>query len=131
MLHSIAHRGPDDHTCSATAGADRHPSPRHHRPRRRTPAAHRRDGPILVIQNGEIYNYVELRRISSARGHRLTTTSDTEAIVHLYEEHGPGFVEQLRGMFAIAIWDGRSKRLSLAATASARSRCTGDSTMAG
>ena len=72
------------------------------------------DGTIQVVQNGEIYNYRELREQLEQGGHRLTTRSDTEVLVHLYEDHGPGFVEKLRGMFAIALWDGRARRLVLA-----------------
>jgi len=73
------------------------------------------DGSITVVQNGEIYNYRELRKELEHRdGHRFSTHSDTEVIVHLYEKHGLRFVERLRGMFAIALWDGRERRLVLA-----------------
>jgi asparagine synthase (glutamine-hydrolysing) len=72
------------------------------------------DGTIWVVQNGEIYNYRDWKPLLESRGHRFRTNSDTEAIVHLYEEYGDDFVHHLRGMFAIAIWDKRREALILA-----------------
>ena len=72
------------------------------------------DGRIHVVQNGEIYNHRELRRELERRGHRFSTRSDTEVLVHLYEDRGAEFVDSLRGMFAIALWDSRGQRLVLA-----------------
>src|SRR3954468_20538286 len=72
------------------------------------------DGTVWTVFNGEIYNYRELRRDLSARGHRFAPGGDTETIVHLYEEHGERFAEHLRGMFAIAVWDVPRRRLVLA-----------------
>jgi asparagine synthase (glutamine-hydrolysing) len=71
------------------------------------------DGTVWVVFNGEIYNYRELRPGLEARGHRFATNSDTEAIVHLYEEYGAEFVQHLRGMFAIALWDKARQTLVL------------------
>ncbi len=115
MLRSLAHRGPDD---QYMAGDDR----AWLGARRlsiidleggRQPLTDE-SGLILATQNGEIYNYIELREDLERRGHVFQTRSDTETIVHLYEEYGTAFVRHLRGMFAIAIWDGRLSRLVLA-----------------
>ena len=72
------------------------------------------DGSVKVVLNGEIYNFRELRQELGAQGHRFATGSDVEVVVHLYEEHGPGFVGRLNGMFALALWDRTSGELMLA-----------------
>ena len=72
------------------------------------------DGTLHVVQNGEIYNYRELRSELERAGHRFRTHGDTEVLLHLYEQHGDGFAERLRGMFAVAIWDVPRRRLVLA-----------------
>ncbi len=71
------------------------------------------DGTIWVTFNGEIFNYIELRADLEKRGHRFKTQSDTETIVHLYEEKGLDFVDHLNGQFAIALWDRTKRRLVL------------------
>jgi asparagine synthase (glutamine-hydrolysing) len=72
------------------------------------------DGSVCVVFNGEIYNHKPLQRWLEGRGHTFKTRSDTEVIVHAYEEEGPRCIERLRGMFAIALWDARRRRLVLA-----------------
>ncbi|MFL5975856.1 MAG: asparagine synthase (glutamine-hydrolyzing) [Solirubrobacterales bacterium] len=72
------------------------------------------DGTVTVVQNGEIYNHEALHAELEAAGHRFRTRSDTEVLAHAYEEWGIGFVERLRGMFALALWDARERRLVLA-----------------
>jgi asparagine synthase (glutamine-hydrolysing) len=115
MNESLRHRGPDDEGIFLGRGIG---------------LGHRRlsiidvagghqpisneDGTIWVLLNGEIYNYSELSADLLSRGHRFATSSDTEAIVHLYEEYGEECFAKLRGMFAIAIWDGNKRRLLLA-----------------
>jgi asparagine synthase (glutamine-hydrolysing) len=69
---------------------------------------------VWTVFNGEIYNFRELRTELRARGHTFRTQSDTEVIPHLYEDHGAGFAERLQGMFAVAVWDQRSRTLVLA-----------------
>src|SRR5271169_3829209 len=72
------------------------------------------DRTVWIVFNGEIYNYQELRNDLQSRGHRFKTKTDTEVIVHLYEEFGEACVEKLRGMFGFAIWDERKRTLFLA-----------------
>ena len=72
------------------------------------------DGSLWIVFNGEIFNYVELRPGLEAKGHRFSTNSDTEVILHLYEEEGPASLSRLNGQFSIAIWDGRKRSLLLA-----------------
>jgi asparagine synthase (glutamine-hydrolysing) len=72
------------------------------------------DGTLHVVQNGEIYNYRELRRELERAGHTFRTHGDTEVLLHLYEQYGDGFAARLRGMFAVAIWDAPRRRLVVA-----------------
>lgn len=115
MTDALAHRGPDDATMHMEPGmgfgfrrlaiidlvTGRQPIPNE-------------DESVWVILNGEIYNYRELRGRLINRGHRFRSRSDTEVLVHLYEEHGADLVHELRGMFAFALWDRPRRRLLLA-----------------
>jgi asparagine synthase (glutamine-hydrolysing) len=117
MTDALRHRGPDD------AGI-------HVRPDHRVALGHRRlsiidltqaghqpmaneDGTVWITYNGEVYNHLELRAELEARGHRFKSRTDTEAILHLYEEEGARCVRRLHGMFAFAIFDGRRRELLL------------------
>lgn len=75
---------------------------------------HNENNSIQVVFNGEIFNYIELRKALEGQGHSFYTQSDTEVIVHLYEQYGDSFVNHLNGQFAIALWDKESRRLILA-----------------
>src|SRR5581483_8020919 len=115
MLDAIAHRGPDDegiHLADGLGIGNRRLSiidlPGGHQP------IANEDGSVVVVFNGEIYNYREIRERLSARGHVLRTAGDTEAIVHLYEDLGEDCVQELRGMFSFAVWDARRRRLFVA-----------------
>jgi asparagine synthase (glutamine-hydrolysing) len=121
MAAVISHRGPDDEGFLETTAADGN---------FHVGLAHRRlsiidlgtghqplgneDDSVQIVFNGEIYNYRELRTELIARGHRFRTESDTETIVHAYEEYGDDCVRHFRGMFAFAIWDALRERLLLA-----------------
>lgn len=72
------------------------------------------DKSIVIVYNGETYNFLELRELLEGEGHKFYTQTDTEVLVHAYEEYGIHFIEKIRGMFAFALWDKRKKRLILA-----------------
>lgn len=115
MIDTIRHRGPDDEGLHVAAGVglghlrlsiiDLGTG---HQP------LSNEDGTIWIVFNGEIYNYRELRAFLLSKGHVFKTHTDTEVIVHLYEELGPQCLENLRGMFAFALWDEKKKMLILA-----------------
>ena len=115
MLDTIVHRGPDEHGLHAeraVAFGTRRLSIIDLAAGQQPIASE--DGGVVVAFNGEIYNYRELRRRLSARGHVLRTQSDTEVIAHLYEDLGEDCLHELRGMFGVAIWDARRQRLVVA-----------------
>jgi len=115
MADAIVHRGPDDHGLfedqNAILGMRRLSIidlDGGHQP------IHNEDKSVWVVNNGEIYNYKYLRRKLIDRGHRFETESDTEVLVHLYEEYGDDFLLHLEGMFAVALWDIGKRKLILA-----------------
>lgn len=115
MCNRIRHRGPDDEgyfVDSSVALGMRRLSildvPHGKQP------MFNETGRIVVVYNGEIYNYLELRSDLQKKGHQLTTRCDTEVIPHLYEERGPDFPKALNGMYAVVIWDRHEKRLVMA-----------------
>lgn len=114
MAGTLRHRGPDQ----SGVWADRHAGLGHTRlsiidlTDGRQPLSNE-DGTIWISYNGEVYNFQELRQDLLARGHRFATRTDTEVIVHLYEQYGIDCVSRLRGMFAFGIWDGRAGAMYL------------------
>ena len=115
MCHAIEHRGPDDEGVrvdgSCAIGMRRLSIidlNTGHQP------ISNEDGTLWIVFNGEIYNYQQLRQDLIAKGHRFQTNSDTETIIHLYEEEGEEGVRKLRGMFSFAIWDSRQRSLFVA-----------------
>jgi asparagine synthase (glutamine-hydrolysing) len=115
MAGAIVHRGPDDHGIiedqNAILGMRRLSIidlAGGHQP------IHNEDRSVWVVSNGEIYNYRHLRELLHRRGHRFETNSDTEVLVHAYEEYGEDFLEHLEGMFGLALWDCRQRKLILA-----------------
>lgn len=115
MATCIAHRGPDDATvyCDGPVGLGFRRLSIIDLDTGRQPIANE-DGRVRVILNGEIYNYRQLRDELAAAGHEFSTTSDTEVLVHLYEDHGTEMLRRLRGMFGFALWDEGRRRLIVA-----------------
>ncbi|MFB6298261.1 MAG: asparagine synthase (glutamine-hydrolyzing), partial [Salinirussus sp.] len=115
MQRCLEHRGPDDsgvyvdgttglaHRRLSIVGVDSGQQP-----------ITNEDGSVVVVFNGEIYNFPELRQQLRADGHRFETDTDTEVLVHLYEDHGDALVDRIDGMFAFALWDADAERLLLA-----------------
>lgn len=123
MAGRLAHRGPDDEGFSLDDGvglASRRLAiidlRGGHQPmtNEACPERSERDGSLVLVFNGEIYNFRELRADLVKRGHRLKTRSDTEVILHLYEDEGEDCLHRLRGMFAFALWDRKERKLLLA-----------------
>lgn len=116
MCDAMVHRGPDDHGLrvdGACALGHRRLSIIDLRPEGAQPMTNEDDSIALVV-NGEFYNYVELRDELERRGHRFKSRSDSEVALHLYEEYGVDFLDRLRGMFALALWDAPNRRLVIA-----------------
>ncbi len=120
MTDTLAHRGPDDRGTLLAAAGDWCVGLGHRRLSIiDTSAAGRQplgneDGSVHVAYNGEIYNFQEMRRDLLAAGHRFRSQSDTEVLVHLWEAEGPALLERLNGIFSLALWDQRQRRLLLA-----------------
>jgi asparagine synthase (glutamine-hydrolysing) len=118
MRDTMSHRGPDD--AGTWLSRDRSVAFGHRRLSivDLSAAGHQpmcnEDGSVWITYNGEIYNHAALRADLERRGHRYQSHTDTETIIHLYEEEGPRCVERLHGMFAFAIWDERTGELFLA-----------------
>ena len=115
MCDAIVHRGPDDegYYCAGPVGLCMRRLQVIDLAGGHQPMSNE-DGSLHIVFNGEIYNYRQLRNDLTARGHTFATASDTETILHLYEEKGDDCVDDLRGMFAFALWDQRQQRLLLA-----------------
>ncbi|MEW6211567.1 MAG: asparagine synthase (glutamine-hydrolyzing) [Acidobacteriota bacterium] len=114
----VSHRGPDDEdyffdSSAGVALGHRRLAIIDLRPEARQPMTNE-DGSLRLVFNGEIYNYRELRRELEQKGHLFHSLSDSETIIHLYEEEGYEAVRRLKGIFALALWDARSRRLLLA-----------------
>lgn len=115
MLDAIAHRGPDDagYYINGQVGLGNRRLSIIDLPKGKQPICNE-DGAVWVVYNGEIYNYRQLRARLETLGHVFRTDSDTEVLVHLYEEYGEQCVEQVSGMFAFALWDSSQHKLLLA-----------------
>ncbi len=116
MCDAMVHRGPDDHGLRRAGPCvlgHRRLSIIDLRPEGAQPMTNE-DDTISVVVNGEIYNFIELRNDLEERGHHFKSRSDSEVVLHLYEEYGVDFVDHLRGMFALALWDEPRRRLVLA-----------------
>jgi asparagine synthase (glutamine-hydrolysing) len=115
MADIIAHRGPDDqgYYIDGSVGLGHRRLSIIDLDGGRQPLCNE-DGSIWIVFNGEIYNFKSVKAELVARGHKFRTNTDTEVIVHLYEEEGERFVERLAGMFAFALWDGKNKKIILA-----------------
>jgi asparagine synthase (glutamine-hydrolysing) len=116
MAAALAHRGPDDegvYVDGALGLAHRRLAILDLTPAGRQPMPNE-DGSVWVVYNGQLFGFQPLREWLESRGHRFRSRTDTEILVHLYEETGEGLVERIDGMFAFALWDARRRRLLLA-----------------
>jgi len=111
MLDTIVHRGPDDQGihCASNVGLGERRLSVIDLSHQAVPPLANEDGTIWIVFNGEIYNFAELRETLIDKGHAFRTRSDTEVILHLYEECDTACLQHLRGMFAFVVWDQRRK----------------------